>query len=352
MAIPDVEIRGAGIFGLAVACACAKRGAAVRVVEKRCVAAGASGGPVGSLSPHSPDNWNPKKQFQLESLAMAKAWWGELEVMSGVNPGFSRKGRIQPVATERGLELSRKRAEHAKKNWKQLADWSVVRVEEIESWSFSAPIGWAVHDTLSARINPAAALRCMAEALRSFGCEIIQGENPPPTGGSVVWATGYEGLIELSEEFGLELGSGEKGQALSLGFNASDRPQAYLDGIHVVPHADGTTAVGSTSEREFDKVGETDERLDDLHARAVRLLPDLEGAPVLKRWAGIRPRSRTRAPLLGRHPRKHGNFVANGGFKTGFGVAPLVGEVMADLVLDGFDRIPEPLVLASAMRAG
>ena len=115
MAIPDVEIRGAGIFGLAVACACAKRGAAVRVVEKRCVAAGASGGPVGSLSPHSPDNWNPKKQFQLESLAMAKAWWGELEVMSGVNPGFSRKGRIQPVATERGLELSRKRAEHAKK---------------------------------------------------------------------------------------------------------------------------------------------------------------------------------------------------------------------------------------------
>ena len=167
----------------------------------------------------------------------------------------------------------------------------------------------------------------------------------------MVWATGYEGLIELSEEFGLELGSGEKGQALSLGLNASDKPQAYLDGIHVVPHADGTTAVGSTSEREFDKAGETDERLDDLHARAVRLLPDLDGAPVLKRWAGIRPRSRTRAPLLGRHPRKQGNFVANGGFKTGFGVAPLVGEVMADLVLDGFNRIPEPLALASAMRA-
>ena len=352
MAIPDVEIRGAGIFGLAVACACAKRGAVVRVVEKRRIAAGASGGPVGSLSPHAPDNWSLKKQFQFESLAMAKEWWNELEAMSGVNTGFLRKGRVQPVATERGLELSRHRAEHAKKHWKQYADWRVLRVEELDGWSLRAPIGWAVHGTLSARINPAEALRCMAEALWSLGCcEIIQGEDPPPTGGAVVWATGYEGLIELSEEFGLELGSGEKGQALSLEFDASFRPQVYADGVHVVPHADGTTAIGSTSERQFESADDTDERLDELHAKAVRMLPELKGAPVLKRWAGIRPRSRSRAPLLGKHPRKNGNFVANGGFKTGFGMAPLVGEVIADLVLDGIDRIPEPLDLSAAMRA-
>ncbi len=347
-----MEIRGAGIFGLAVACACAKRGAVVRVVEKRRIAAGASGGPVGSLSPHAPDNWSLKKQFQFESLAMAKEWWNELEAMSGVNTGFLRKGRVQPVATERGLELSRHRAEHAKKHWKQYADWRVLRVEELDGWSLRAPIGWAVHDTLSARINPAEALRCMAEALWSLGCcEIIQGEDPPPTGGAVVWATGYEGLIELSEEFGLELGSGEKGQALSLEFDASFRPQVYADGVHVVPHADGTTAIGSTSERQFESADDTDERLDELHAKAVRMLPELKGAPVLKRWAGIRPRSRSRAPLLGKHPRKNGNFVANGGFKTGFGMAPLVGEVIADLVLDGIDRIPEPLDLSAAMRA-
>jgi glycine/D-amino acid oxidase-like deaminating enzyme len=33
--------------------------------------------------------------------------------------------------------------------------------------------------------------------------------------------------------------------------------------------------------------------------------------------------------------------VANGGFKIGFGMAPKVAEVMADLVLDGRDGIPE-----------
>ena len=36
-----------------------------------------------------------------------------------------------------------------------------------------------------------------------------------------------------------------------------------------------------------------------------------------------------------------GHFVANGGFKIGFGMAPKVGEVMADLLLDGVDRTPE-----------
>ena len=33
-------------------------------------------------------------------------------------------------------------------------------------------------------------------------------------------------------------------------------------------------------------------------------------------------------------------FIANGGFKIGFGMAPKIGEVMADLILDGVDHIP------------
>jgi glycine/D-amino acid oxidase-like deaminating enzyme len=34
-------------------------------------------------------------------------------------------------------------------------------------------------------------------------------------------------------------------------------------------------------------------------------------------------------------------FIANGGFKIGFGMALGVAEVMADLVVDGIDRIPD-----------
>ena len=48
----------------------------------------------------------------------------------------------------------------------------------------------------------------------------------------------------------------------------------------------------------------------------------------------------TPASLLGPWPGRPGHFIANGGFKIGFGVVPLVARVMADLVLEGRDRIP------------
>ena len=44
--------------------------------------------------------------------------------------------------------------------------------------------------------------------------------------------------------------------------------------------------------------------------------------------------------MLGAYPGRNGQYVANGGFKIGFGMAPKVAEVMADLVLEGRDAIP------------
>jgi glycine oxidase len=44
---------------------------------------------------------------------------------------------------------------------------------------------------------------------------------------------------------------------------------------------------------------------------------------------------------LGAWPGRPGEFVANGGFKIGFGMAPKVATTMVDLVLEGRDTIPE-----------
>ena len=70
----DVTVRGAGIFGLSVAWACAARGLRVQVVDPGGAGAGASGGLVGALAPPVPENWNVKKAFQLDSLLMAAAF--------------------------------------------------------------------------------------------------------------------------------------------------------------------------------------------------------------------------------------------------------------------------------------
>ena len=119
------------------------------------------------------------------------------------------------------------------------------------------------------------------------------------------------------------------------------QPQLFVDGLHIIPHFDGTVAVGSTSEREFEVPDTTDMQLGDIITKARTLVPALQTAPVIDRWAGVRPRATTRAPILGRHPIKPDTFIANGGFKIGLGMAPKVGQVMAELILNGRDTIPK-----------
>ena len=76
-------------------------------------------------------------------------------------------------------------------------------------------------------------------------------------------------------------------------------------------------------------------------ARAKRACPALADAPIIARWAGLRPRSRNRATMLGFWPGRDTLYVANGGFTIGFGMAAKVAHVMADLLLEGKDAIPE-----------
>jgi glycine/D-amino acid oxidase-like deaminating enzyme len=328
----DITVMGAGIFGLSVAWACARRGAKVRVIDPGGPGAGASGGLVGALAPHVPETWNDKKAFQFESLMMAEGFWAGVTEAGGLDPGYARLGRIQPVMDEAALALARARQDSAAALWQGKAAW---RVEPAGGeWCPEAPTGHVIRDTLSARLHPRRACAALVAALHARGAEVLR---EGAQAGRVVWATGVAGL----EDLGGAAGSGVKGQAALLDLDARDAPQIFADGVHVVPHADGTTAIGSTSERDYDDPATTDAQLDAVIARARAALPALAGAPVIDRWAGLRPRARSRAPVLGAHPLRPGEFIANGGFKIGFGMAPKVGEVMADLVLDGADRIPD-----------
>jgi glycine/D-amino acid oxidase-like deaminating enzyme len=332
----DVTVRGAGIFGLSCAWALARRGARVRVVDPAGIGAGASGGLVGALAPHVPEQWTPLKAFQLDSLLMAEAWWAEVAAVGGGDPGYARSGRLQPIADEDGRARAEARARGAAELWPHSVAWEVVAAPE--GWAPASPTGLVVRDTLSARLHPRRALAALADALRASGCEVVA---EAPDAGRVLHATGWRGLAALRDDRGRAAGAGVKGQALLLGLDRRAAPQIYVDGLHVVPHADGTVAIGSTSESTFDDAAATDAQLEAVLARAGEAVPALRDAPVLARWAGVRPRARSRGPLLGPWPGRAGHFVANGGFKIGFGIAPRVGEVMAALILEGREDVPE-----------
>ncbi|MEP1961734.1 NAD(P)/FAD-dependent oxidoreductase [Tateyamaria sp.] len=344
MATDKITVRGAGIFGLSIAWVLRQRGANVQIIDLNGVAAGASGGIVGALAPHVPENWNPKKQFQLESLLMAEGFWHEVQEVSGMSPGYARSGRVQPVANVAALDLARARAETAKDLWGNAATWSVRNIQD-QNWCAPSVMGVEIYDSLSGRIHPKQSCIALAAALAARGVPVLA---DGPDTSITIHATGVAGLEALNANHTRMVGAGIKGQAVLLDFAMPDAPQLFADTLHIIPHGDGTTAIGSTTEREYADPYDTDGRLDDILVRARTAIPALRDARVLARWAGLRPRSRSRAPMLGPWPDKPGHFIANGGFKIGFGMAPKVAHVMADLILEGRDTIPKGFDVAAS----
>ncbi|MEM6375663.1 MAG: FAD-dependent oxidoreductase [Pseudomonadota bacterium] len=343
----DVTIKGAGILGLSIAFRCLRRGAKVRVVDPNGPGAGASGGIVGALAPHVPENWNAKKAFQLESLLSAEGFWREVEDVGGGVSGYARTGRLQPIEDEPAMKLALEREVGARELWQGRAEWRLKPMEQFD-FVLQSPTGFVIHDTLTARLHPRQACQALAQAITTMGGSIV---TEAPTSGIIVEATGMWGLESLSELIGAPIGAGVKGQAAVLGYAAQDAPQLFTESLHIIPHADGTTAIGSTSERDYAVPDSTDHLLDQLIEKARKAVPDLADAPVLARWAGVRPRARTRAPMLGPCPRRAHHYIANGGFKIGFGMAPKIADVMCDLILGGRDTIPADFRVEASLPA-
>lgn len=335
MAMADITVRGAGVFGLSIAWACLRRGARVQVIDPAGPGGGASGGIVGALAPHVPDMWDEKKAFQFESLMMGESFWSDVAEASGRSPGYARTGRLQPLI-EGGAALAEARAREAVTLWQGQAAWRVAPASEFEHPPPSTT-GRVIHDTLTARVHPAQACAALAAAITARGGRI---KTAGVDEGQILWAIGAADIEALNASHHRLVGTPIKGQAALLDCALPNHPQVFAQEIHIVPHRDGTIAVGSTTEREYDDPTSTDAQIDEIIAKARAVLPVLKDASVIQRWAGLRPRVRSRAPMLGEHPLHPGQFIANGGFKIGFGMAPKVGDVMADLMLEGHDTIP------------
>ena len=122
------------------------------MIDPHGIGAGSSGGIVGALAPHVPENWNEKKAFQFESLKIAQPFWEHVDRISGLNSGYARTGRIQPLLDEAGLSLAHERGKNAKSLWQGMAEWQVV--DQQPKWATSSPTGKWIYDSLSARNQP------------------------------------------------------------------------------------------------------------------------------------------------------------------------------------------------------
>jgi glycine oxidase len=109
---------------------------------------------------------------------------------------------------------------------------------------------------------------------------------------------------------------------------------------YAIPRGQDRVLVGATKEEAgFDKTA-TQEGTDQMRAVAALLSPALAAAPLLDRWAGLRPGSADNLPLIGAPvsgPR--GLILATGHFRNGILLTPVTAEIVHDLVVGRPPRV-------------
>ncbi|MCL6709930.1 FAD-binding oxidoreductase [Pseudomonas sp. R2.Fl] len=367
----DVLVVGGGIMGLWAALKAGRLGLKTLLVERDGLARGASGGLLGALMPHMPDKWNDKKQFQFDALLELEDEIAPLEAETGLTAGYRRCGRLIPLPKAHLRRIAERHEQEALTNWRQGRHdfgWTVMEAPAVEGWPIAeAAASGLVHDTFAARVSPRRLTAMLIAAIGRLPSVTVRenaavGRIDAVAGiaefdggeriafGHAIVAAGHRSFDMLAgtRRLAEPLGQPVKGQAALLRADVDpDLPLLYLDGLYIVPHDDGTVAIGSTSENTFADPAGTDGQLDDLIASARRLAPMLADAPVVERWAGLRPKAIGRDPMVGAHPDLPRLVALTGGFKVSFGLAHRLADAALATVTGGQADLPEGFHLVS-----
>jgi glycine oxidase len=122
-----------------------------------------------------------------------------------------------------------------------------------------------------------------------------------------------------------------RGQIAALEWPAGQpRTVIYGAGGYVVQRG-GDAVVGSTMEHVGFDDSVTKDGLAAIRRSAAMIYPALEGAPVKRSWAGLRPQTPDGRPVIGADPRLEGLWYATGHGRNGILLAAYTGDLIARL---------------------
>ena len=116
-------------------------------------------------------------------------------------------------------------------------------------------------------------------------------------------------------------------------------PLSWRDG-YLVPRQNGELLIGSTSARGATEKIVTASAAATLLGRAVRMVPALAEAALVRSWAGLRPLSTLRRPIIGPLRGTANVTLACGHHRSGILLAPITAQLVAELLLQHATSIP------------
>lgn len=355
----DVLVVGGGLHGLSAALHLARRGIRVRVLEAQQVGAHASGysaGGVRTLGRHVAE-----VPLTLEALDR----WHRIATLVGETCGFRSVGQVRVAETE--AELARLAERAAQMRALGFRHEEVVDADTLRGL-LPAVAGHVVGGLIARRDGYAVPLRttqAFGRAATAAGAEILEGVRVSDaerrdgrwilkSRDANTYAAPY--LVNAAGAWGGRLARAV-GEAIPLGFNAfqmllTDSLPPFLT---PVVGATGRPLSFKQSESGHVMIGGGHKGLADLDTGQVRLdvprlaysartaldlFPILRDARIVHAWAGIEGVTPDELPVIGRSAVADGLVHAFGFSGHGFALAPVIGDIVADLLLDGRTRFP------------
>ena len=367
MSDPDVLVVGGGLHGLSAALRLARRGCRVRVLEGTRVGAHASGysaGGVRTLGRHLAE-----VPLALAALDI----WHAIADLVGEDCGFRPVGQVKVAEDAAELAVLEARCATLRAHgWthEELVDAAEVR-------RLLPAVAPHVAGGLLARrdgfASPLRTTRAFARAALVVGTEVLEGAKVIAIERRAgLWRLGTADggthaaplLVNAAGAWGGRLAR-LVGDAVPYGFNAFQMLLTNALPAFVTPvvgaagrplsfkQAESGHVMIGGGHKGFARLDTGAVTLDvpriGYSARtAMELFPVLREAKVVHAWAGIEGVTPDEIPVIGRSPRADGLVHAFGFCGHGFALAPLIGDIVAQLLLDGVS--PHPVAPFAADR--
>jgi glycine oxidase len=356
---PDVIVIGAGAIGSSIAYQLAKAGMTVMIVERGHVGGAATGASAGMIQ-INPDRTTPPplSALERESARLFPALATELLDRTGTDIGY-RAAPLLHVALQEGEE-SRLRAHRA---WQTDHGMTVAWLDGPAVLDLEPTLNPTIRAGLyypdDHQLLPLSFAQALARAAVDLGAVLREGANIDRllTDGDRVVGVAIGGDAVHTGEVVVANGAWASSWSDALHTPIPVRPVrgqmvalrtaggglrnvvSSADG-YMLSKPDGSTYVGTTVEEAGYDARPTASGIAGLLALVPRLAPRLGDATFVRAWAGLRPGTTDGLPLLGRLPGWNGLTLAAGHFREGILLAPITGELVADLLARRRPRLP------------
>jgi glycine oxidase len=336
----EVIVIGGGLIGLATAAALAERKVSVTLLGERRPGE-ASSAAAGMLAPSVERAPGAAHGFGVAARDRYPSFLDFLADRVGIRVPLNRLGILQVALTEKGVRGLRKTTLPTSKwlNAKELHE-----LEPALSHGLGAvfsPDDGAVDNTIlvaalealcaaSDRVTRVAGAAISIEP-KQESCTVGTESGDRYTARRVVIAAGaWAGRISGARFARAVVPA--RGQLVS--YSASPlRHVAYGPSGYVVPRGDLTIG-GSTMENVGFDASTTTDGVNKVRAASEEICPNLASAGETRAWAGLRPVTPDVLPIIGPDPENPSVLYACGHSRNGVLMAPLTGDLMADLVTE------------------